>query len=145
MYNILKKIEVLYMGGSIPCRSKGFLLQPVCPDQLWQPSLLYNGYQGQFPWGKSVAGAWRWQLTYHHPTMSKLTHTPPERYAFVDRLDQVYSAVKTQGRQQSNRQISCSASCCKHSTRYSPVSFYYERFIPLGVNDTSSVNGHAII
>jgi hypothetical protein len=36
--------------GSITGRGKGFLLQSLCPDQLWgPPSLLYNGYQGSFP------------------------------------------------------------------------------------------------
>jgi hypothetical protein len=40
--------------GSIPGRSKGFFLQPLCPDQLWgPPSLLYNGYRGSFPGGKA--------------------------------------------------------------------------------------------
>jgi hypothetical protein len=34
--------------GSIPDRSRGFLLQPLRPDQLWGPqSLLYNGYRGK--------------------------------------------------------------------------------------------------
>jgi len=38
--------------GSIPCRGKRFLLQPVCPGQLWgRPSLLFNGYRGFFPQG----------------------------------------------------------------------------------------------
>jgi hypothetical protein len=33
-----------------PAEVKGFFLQPLCPDRLWdQPSLLYNGYRGSFP------------------------------------------------------------------------------------------------
>jgi hypothetical protein len=44
--------------GSIPGRGKGFFLYPLCPDGLWgPPSLLYNGYRGSFPGGKSAAGA----------------------------------------------------------------------------------------
>jgi hypothetical protein len=35
--------------GSIPGRSKGFFLYPLCPDRLWgPPSLLSNGYRGPF-------------------------------------------------------------------------------------------------
>jgi hypothetical protein len=36
--------------GSIPGRGIGFFLQPVCPNQLWNPpSLLPNGYHGFLP------------------------------------------------------------------------------------------------
>jgi hypothetical protein len=35
-----------------PTETKGFFLQPLCPDRLWgPPSLLYNGYRGSFPRG----------------------------------------------------------------------------------------------
>jgi hypothetical protein len=38
--------------GSIPGGCWEFFSKPPCPEQLWgPPSLLYNGYQGLFPWG----------------------------------------------------------------------------------------------
>jgi hypothetical protein len=35
-----------------PAEAKGFLLEPLCPDRLWDPpSLLYNGYRVSVPRG----------------------------------------------------------------------------------------------
>jgi hypothetical protein len=64
---ILKKYQYISLGSSVsivsgyglddrtievrsPAEAKGFFLQPLSPDQLWDPpSLLYNGYRGSFP------------------------------------------------------------------------------------------------
>jgi hypothetical protein len=50
-----------WSGGSSPGRGwKCFS----SPDRLWgPPSLLSNGYQGFFPWGKA-AGVWSWPLPF---------------------------------------------------------------------------------
>jgi hypothetical protein len=45
------------MGGSSPGRGWEFFSSPLRSDRRWRPpNLLFNGYQGLFPWGLSCRG-----------------------------------------------------------------------------------------
>jgi hypothetical protein len=80
--------------GSIPGGCREFFYKPPRPERLWgPPSLLSNGYQGLFPWGKA-AGAWSWPLISIYcrgQWMSGAIH-PLLQYAFM-----AWCLVKAQG------------------------------------------------
>jgi len=43
---------ILVIGASIPGGGWEFFSSPPCPERLWGPSnLLFNLYEGLFPWG----------------------------------------------------------------------------------------------
>jgi hypothetical protein len=73
------------IGGSSLCRVWKFFSSPPRPDRLWGPlSILSNGYQRLFPWGKSGRGV---KLTIHLHLVPRLRvrgaiHVLPQ-YAFM--------------------------------------------------------------
>jgi hypothetical protein len=66
------------IGGSCHGRGREFFYTPPRPDRLWSPpSLVPNGYQGLFPWGRGVKLTTHLHLVLRSKSEWSYTSTPP--------------------------------------------------------------------